>query len=724
MAAAQLPHRTEGEANGVGICLSGGGIRAAAFGFGALQALQARARLLYGKDCADHLAAVSGGSYVAATSTIIAAQLSSGLPVADRRDPLATGSPEEEHILTNGDYLKQWGPLTAIGNWLLAVVIVAVAAFAPWPSSLLGVSGIAAAVALLAWRRWLLTGLIFGVSAAINVAGVLSLLVAAAAALLALDDLLVRALDGTGVVEDRLLPDGAAMLLPAGLALLGARLGLRALYRTHRSWEQLALGALLLLAGVPSLVGVLDGEALPDPLGPAVLGLSLAVFSQGRPTRWRVRTLLDVPLIAFVQAGGMLCLGFTIDRVREPFERGERWPLLVGAVAFGAICSILLARVSLHHLNRDRLARCFCVRRSATPGKPVELIPARRLCLSELEPPDGPRSDRSFPRLLVCATANVDDRSPAKPVWARFQPFLFSPETCGIQLDPELVFETAQLERARRGVGLRVEPLLTLMSAVACAGAAVSPAMGRKTFTGARSIIALLNLRLGTWLPNPHCRSIRDEVAGPSRWWWRPQRLWHIRKHFVLAGGFDEFVPELYGLQRDDAPRSYISDGGHYDNLGLLALLRARCSTIWCVDSQADRRGRAGQLRHTIELALEEQLIRRVTRDGREDALYDVFGPANGSHGEGHAVYEVEYAEGVVGTLIVIKLGLTPKSDPALHAFHRRDLWARGRFPYDHTFARVAFSSERVRHYRHLGFENATRAVDAVAERNPEPAVS
>ena len=51
-----------------GICCSGGGVRSAAFNLGALQALQERGEL----NTADYLAAVSGGSYIAAAFTMVA----------------------------------------------------------------------------------------------------------------------------------------------------------------------------------------------------------------------------------------------------------------------------------------------------------------------------------------------------------------------------------------------------------------------------------------------------------------------------------------------------------------------------------------------------------------------------------------------------------------------------------------------------------------------------
>lgn len=717
-----LPCRLEGPAEGVGVCLSGGGIRAASFGLGALQALDEGRHLLYGDGRADYLAAVSGGSYVAATATAVASQLASGEPVEDVR-PMAPESPEARHILDNGDYLKQWGPRTRAGNWALAVLLpavtVAVLTMTGAPTTaIVGAGALVAAVAvLLARRSWLLTISLFGASGVINVGGFASLALLSAGALVAVRDLLVNLLGDVAWLEPVVTPKLANDLLWLPLALvglLGGRLVLRTLYSMGQRFWPIAVGLLLLVAGTPALVYVLNGGPFPDPLGPLLLAGTMALIAQGNPLRWARawrRMLVDVPLTTLVEFAGLLLLGFAIDFARESFDRDERWPFLVLVPLGWLLGAYVLSQISLHHLNRNRLARCFCVKRPEGGGDAV-LVSPRAKSLTGLSPNAGERAPGPFPLLMVCATANVDDRSATRPEWRRYQPFIFTPDVCGLQTEPEARFETAWLEAVNRQALWRNQPLLTLMSAVASAGAAVSPSMGSKTRTGLRSLIAFLNLRLGTWMPNPHDSRVRGGVRDGT---WRPYTP------PALGGGYDEFVPELFGLQRDDAPRAYVSDGGHYDNLGLLALLRARCGTIWCVDSQADKRGRAGQLSRVIELAQTEGLITGLTRDGSADDLYGVFGPADGSAGAGHAIYEVEYAGGAHATLIVVKLGLTPDSGVSLREFHARDVHipVGGKFPYDSTFCRIAFSDDRVAAYCELGRENAGAAVRDYERKYP-----
>src|SRR5205814_8933599 len=100
-----LPDTRWAAAEGVpgrsGICLSGGGIRSAAYSLGALQAMQEHG-LVTGADKVDYLSAVSGGSYIASALTIIAAGPINDLDREERvqvaGDPFARGTPEEQYL--------------------------------------------------------------------------------------------------------------------------------------------------------------------------------------------------------------------------------------------------------------------------------------------------------------------------------------------------------------------------------------------------------------------------------------------------------------------------------------------------------------------------------------------------------------------------------------------------------------------------------------------------
>ena len=108
---------------------------------------------------------------------------------------------------------------------------------------------------------------------------------------------------------------------------------------------------------------------------------------------------------------------------------------------------------------------------------------------------------------------------------------------------------------------------LTLGTSVGISGAAVSPNMGYHSSPAVTALLTLFNVRLGSWLGNPK-RSTWKE-AGP-----RDGPLYLIREALSRADAEDDYI--------------YLSDGGHFENLGVYELIRRRCRFIVCLDAGAD----------------------------------------------------------------------------------------------------------------------------------------
>lgn len=657
-----LPWVCDGPAAGVGVCLSGGGLRAAAFANGAVQALQSRRGLLFGKRCADHLAVVSGGSYLSA-----ALALNSVPPPPGEKPPLHAESAEAEWILGNGEYLNGW----RVRARIVLFTLVNVAAFA-------------------------------------------SLFYFAAVALV----VLAEVEDRLGLHAPAVVGSGHRVVALAAL-LGGIYLTLRGLYQVGAVPRIRAgvAGGVLLVAGAPWIVAVMSETAADRDLAGACKIVAALIASSGviyafglklgNKPPWRLVGWLGARIPALV---GLILLSFATSNLAATYDLrdaiGVADVLIPASLLLAGAVSWISGRVSLHRLYRERLATCFSVRRTDTGH---ELCGDTRTKVSDLKPTEPPRTARSSPRLLICATANVvwDPRAPdyrpsyRHPLRRRtYASFVYSHDRCGMPAAPGAYFETEQLERVRTPAGFTRtrEPVLSLMTAVTSTGAAAAPAMGRKTHSIVRTVCALINVRLGRWLPNPMCETIRDEIGGDDA----DERM---RGRRVLGDGFNEFVPELFGLHRADGPRIYISDGGHYDNLGLIALLHARCQEIWCVDAQADRNGKAGQLRSTLRLAQDAIGIPEVDV-GPLDEL--------GVGAVRHAILTIAYPEeGSTATLVVIKLGLTTprlrdEIAPAL---------AESAFPYHKTFWPpnvMWYPMERFNAYREVGYANACAAVDAM----------
>src|SRR5262249_17919446 len=123
--------------------------------------------------------------------------------------------------------------------------------------------------------------------------------------------------------------------------------------------------------------------------------------------------------------------------------------------------------------------------------------------------------------------------------------------------------ETYMMEKKHTG--------LTVATAMAVSGATISANMGSDTVKPLALALAMLNIRLGYWLPNP------ARIAGA------------LRKS-LIAHLFDRlyFLKELFGLLSEDSDTIYITDGGHIEQLGLYELFRRRCKFIVVVDGTED----------------------------------------------------------------------------------------------------------------------------------------
>ncbi len=111
---------------------------------------------------------------------------------------------------------------------------------------------------------------------------------------------------------------------------------------------------------------------------------------------------------------------------------------------------------------------------------------------------------------------------------------------------------------------------ISLGTAMAISGAAANPNMGYNSSPSITLLLSLFNVRLGWWLGNPGKegeQTYREE--GP---------LTAIRP----------LAEETFGLTTDTNPWVNLSDGGHFENLGIYEMVRRRCRFILVVDAGCD----------------------------------------------------------------------------------------------------------------------------------------
>ena len=111
---------------------------------------------------------------------------------------------------------------------------------------------------------------------------------------------------------------------------------------------------------------------------------------------------------------------------------------------------------------------------------------------------------------------------------------------------------------------------ISLGTAVTISGAAASPNMGYHSSSPITFLLTLFNVRLGWWLGNPGIYGQRTfKLASPTF-------------------GFLLLTQEALGLTDDKNKYIYLSDGGHFENLGIYEMVLRRCRFIVVSDAGSD----------------------------------------------------------------------------------------------------------------------------------------
>ena len=243
-------------------------------------------------------------------------------------------------------------------------------------------------------------------------------------------------------------------------------------------------------------------------------------------------------------------------------SNSSNWHLVLGLLA--AICVWVAAlgwmvdpnAVSMHQFYKGRLVRAYLgasnMHRFKLGNKEItDTVAGDDLPLKSLI-----NCERGGPYHLINTTLNLSAGRDLATSQRSAASFVLSQKYCG---------------SARTDYCLTDEYMngqLTLGTAVATSGAAVSPSMGAKKPTAALAMLmTLLNVRLGYWAPTPNRKG----------WNSSQPRLWP----FYL-------VREFLSQTNDLSDYCYLTDGGHFDNTGLYSLIERGCRFIVLVDCGAD----------------------------------------------------------------------------------------------------------------------------------------
>jgi hypothetical protein len=266
---------------------------------------------------------------------------------------------------------------------------------------------------------------------------------------------------------------------------------------------------------------------------------------------------------------------------------------------------------------------------------------------------------------------------------------------------------------------------ITLGTAMTISGAAATPNMGYHSSPAVTFLMTLFNARLGWWLGNP--ARLQSGTVWDRLGWCvdkltvRPAADRSSRRDldgqtYHLTSPRHSLRPlldEALGRTSDDNEYVYLSDGGHFENLGLYEMVRRRCHWVVVVDATFDPQNRLEDLGNAIRKVRIDLGVPitfdRVPMDPRHKPVdNDLF----------CAVGAIEYpvvddSPATDGVLIYLKPPRAASTSVDVYNYGR----TRGLFPHEST-ANQWFSESQFESYRRLGQE----IVDRICASVPCPA--
>jgi hypothetical protein len=228
---------------------------------------------------------------------------------------------------------------------------------------------------------------------------------------------------------------------------------------------------------------------------------------------------------------------------------------------------------------------------------------------------------------------------------------------------------------------------ISIGTAMAISGAAVSPNMGYYSSPVVTLLMTVFNVRLGWWLGNPGS-------AGQG--------------YYPLAypkSAVYPIIAEALGLTDDKNNYVYLSDGGHFENLGLYEMVLRRCRLIVISDAsddaefEFDNLGNAVQkIRTDFGIPIDFQPMQIFPRKDKKKGAYCAIGTIRYSCVDKVRDDQGKEVSAPDGTIVYIK--------PVFYGDEPRDIYhyamTHGTFPHEST-ANQWFSEAQFESYRKLG---------------------
>lgn len=274
------------------------------------------------------------------------------------------------------------------------------------------------------------------------------------------------------------------------------------------------------------------------------------------------------------------------------------WIWTLACAIIGLIFSwrVDINEFSIHYFYKNRLVRCYLgashANRKAdwfTGFDPKDDLPLRRFDHAErgeakeeatgeakekgeaVRKAKDPRPDYAGPYPIINCALNLVGGKDLAWQERKATSFVFTPKYCGYDVD------RAVLAKGDKQFGDGYVPTKAFYEedegplmgmAMAISGAAANPSMGRASSPALSFLMTVFNVRLGWWIGNPRNRKCAEKPGPPL--------------------GLYYTALELFGGTDDNRNYVNLSDGGHFDNLGVYELIRRNCRYIMVCDAGQD----------------------------------------------------------------------------------------------------------------------------------------
>ncbi len=664
-----------------GVALSGGGIRAASFSLGVLQALAKNDKL----ERFDYLSTVSGGGYLGgALSWLWLGKWRDKTRCAEVEKPVVFGTGKTDfpygsgkrhdnpvaamdkhqaslmrHLRQHGNYLTPGRGLTALS--FLSVILRSI------------VMGFLTVIVL--------TSVVFHVLHLVDAFGPTWLFV---------PEVEIGSCKGSFMLDVGLSAAAiyvAYLLLYSVLSICNKDMPYQG-YLWRRWWEKSANIVLLFVVGtlVLSITEMsrcwLEGEVQLAGGLSAFIGSAVAWYFQKTE---KTSVLKIIPTSLLMLAGILaMFLGLFVIADSIAYAVVDEFSDLVVHILIAAgllLCAYLIPinKVSIHRYYRDRLMETFMpdacelvrgedpyVAKQATTTGLHECMPD--------ETNDG--AVNRMPYHIINTNIILVESEIAKFRGRGGDNFILSPLYSGSNATG-----WKRTEKFADGS-------ITLPTAVAISGAAANTDSG-VAGTGPTmnpllsALMSMFNLRLGYWVVNPDTGAQSDQKAIPN----------------YLKPGFRGVIGRKKLNEKADFVQ--LSDGGHFENLAAYELLRRHCKVIVCCDGEQDKGFVYQSLANLIEKArIDFGVEIRLSSNDLEAMRYSQDDDGVLDYAEKCCVEaKILYPDGTEGLFIYIKTTLVDGLPADVVAYKKMN----PDFP-DETTVDQFFDEQQMEAYRLLGF--------------------